>query len=252
MQKDAPTIYSFLSVNWGFVSDVDFESEAYRFMGGARFTVGAIARIANLRIYRGRLAYLPANLETRLFCDDDPNVHFSSINNNNNNNNNDNNNNENSNRKNEGEKINCSLCVQSNDQKFDGDLQVDGRVFEEDDRWVVEEGNYITIIGCNLAKIAFEMKIAPFAHLSDGAIDLLILRDCSRVDLLSIFLDVENGEFINKSTFNLSPAISYIKVSAFKLLPHKNASIFGYDGERGLNHNEIQVRNLRGLATVMG
>ncbi|MEE6483157.1 hypothetical protein FKM82_013450 [Ascaphus truei] len=51
--------FSFLSVAWGFISDVDIESEKYRHMGSARFTVGTMVRVASLRTYRGRLSYLP-------------------------------------------------------------------------------------------------------------------------------------------------------------------------------------------------
>ncbi|ELT99919.1 hypothetical protein CAPTEDRAFT_126517 [Capitella teleta] len=54
-------LYSFLSVAWGLTSDVDIESERYRSMGGARFTVGAMARIINLRKYHGRVSFLPAD-----------------------------------------------------------------------------------------------------------------------------------------------------------------------------------------------
>ncbi|XP_067170434.1 sphingosine kinase 2-like [Apteryx mantelli] len=52
--------FSFLSVAWGFVSDVDIESEKYRHMGAARFTLGTAVRLAALHTYRGRLSYLPA------------------------------------------------------------------------------------------------------------------------------------------------------------------------------------------------
>nr|XP_033815880.1 sphingosine kinase 2 [Geotrypetes seraphini]XP_033815881.1 sphingosine kinase 2 [Geotrypetes seraphini]XP_033815882.1 sphingosine kinase 2 [Geotrypetes seraphini]XP_033815883.1 sphingosine kinase 2 [Geotrypetes seraphini]XP_033815884.1 sphingosine kinase 2 [Geotrypetes seraphini] len=52
--------FSFLSVAWGFISDVDLESEKYRHMGSARFTLGTAVRLASLRTYRGRLSYLPA------------------------------------------------------------------------------------------------------------------------------------------------------------------------------------------------
>ena len=38
-------VYSFLSITWGLIADVDIESEKYRSLGNARFTVGAIARI---------------------------------------------------------------------------------------------------------------------------------------------------------------------------------------------------------------
>uniref|UniRef100_A0A3B3ZW12 DAGKc domain-containing protein n=1 Tax=Periophthalmus magnuspinnatus TaxID=409849 RepID=A0A3B3ZW12_9GOBI len=48
-------VFSFLSLAWGFVADVDIESEKYRHVGAARFTVGTLVRLACLRVYRGRL-----------------------------------------------------------------------------------------------------------------------------------------------------------------------------------------------------
>ncbi|KAG5271154.1 hypothetical protein AALO_G00176500 [Alosa alosa] len=54
-------LFSFLSVAWGFVSDVDIESERYRGLGSARFTLGTLVRLASLRSYKGRLSYLPPN-----------------------------------------------------------------------------------------------------------------------------------------------------------------------------------------------
>lgn len=39
------TIFSFLSVTWGIMADIDYESEKYRNLGEARFTIGAINRI---------------------------------------------------------------------------------------------------------------------------------------------------------------------------------------------------------------
>nr|XP_028559880.1 sphingosine kinase 2 isoform X1 [Podarcis muralis]XP_028559881.1 sphingosine kinase 2 isoform X1 [Podarcis muralis]XP_028559882.1 sphingosine kinase 2 isoform X1 [Podarcis muralis] len=52
--------FSFLSVAWGFISDVDIESEKFRHIGPARFTLGTMVRLASLNTYRGRLSYLPA------------------------------------------------------------------------------------------------------------------------------------------------------------------------------------------------
>ncbi|XP_063798812.1 sphingosine kinase 2 [Pseudophryne corroboree] len=60
--------FSFLSIAWGFISDVDIESEKYRHMGSARFTVGTMVRVASLRTYRGRLSYLPALDAHRPIC----------------------------------------------------------------------------------------------------------------------------------------------------------------------------------------
>lgn len=57
--------FSFLSVAWGFLSDVDIHSERFRALGSARFTLGAVLGLATLHTYRGRLSYLPATTEGR-------------------------------------------------------------------------------------------------------------------------------------------------------------------------------------------
>ncbi|CAD5116839.1 DgyrCDS5685 [Dimorphilus gyrociliatus] len=53
--------YGFLSVSWGIFADVDIESERFRSLGGARITIGGLVRLFNLRKYRGRLSFLPAD-----------------------------------------------------------------------------------------------------------------------------------------------------------------------------------------------
>lgn len=60
VQYGKKTVYSFLAVAWGIISDIDIESEWLRFMGSPRFTIQAFIRIMALRKYRGRLSYLPA------------------------------------------------------------------------------------------------------------------------------------------------------------------------------------------------
>nr|XP_039265564.1 sphingosine kinase 2-like [Styela clava] len=52
--------YSFLNFAWGFIADVDIESERYRALGPVRFTIGCAVRVANMRLYQGRISYLPA------------------------------------------------------------------------------------------------------------------------------------------------------------------------------------------------
>lgn len=52
-------MFSFLSVGWGLLSDIDIESERFRAIGGQRFTVWSVARLLDLRTYKGKLWYLP-------------------------------------------------------------------------------------------------------------------------------------------------------------------------------------------------
>ena len=51
---------SVLTFAWGFIADLDIESEKIRFVGEARFELWAVLRILFLRIYKGRFSYLPA------------------------------------------------------------------------------------------------------------------------------------------------------------------------------------------------
>ncbi|TDG39203.1 hypothetical protein AWZ03_014375 [Drosophila navojoa] len=57
-------MYSFLSIGWGLIADIDIESERLRSIGAQRFTLWAIRRLITLRCYRGKLYYLPAKSST--------------------------------------------------------------------------------------------------------------------------------------------------------------------------------------------
>jgi len=60
-------VFGLLSSSWGLVSDIDFESESMRCVGGARFTLQALACLAAPREYSGTLAFVPhRNMYTRL------------------------------------------------------------------------------------------------------------------------------------------------------------------------------------------
>ena len=39
------TLFSFLSITWGIMADIDYETEKYRNLGETRFTVGAVVGI---------------------------------------------------------------------------------------------------------------------------------------------------------------------------------------------------------------
>lgn len=57
-------VFSFLSVGWGLLSDIDIESERLRVLGGTRFTIWSVARLIGLRSYKGKLWYLPSTTRT--------------------------------------------------------------------------------------------------------------------------------------------------------------------------------------------
>ncbi|XP_026474605.1 sphingosine kinase 2-like [Ctenocephalides felis] len=56
-------MYSFLSVGWGLLADIDIESERLRAIGAQRFTIWSLLRLATLRTYKGTVSYLPVSKE---------------------------------------------------------------------------------------------------------------------------------------------------------------------------------------------
>lgn len=50
-------VFSFLSVGWGLISDIDIESERLRMIGYQRFTIWSLHRLISLRTYHGTVSY---------------------------------------------------------------------------------------------------------------------------------------------------------------------------------------------------
>ena len=51
--------YSFLSLAWGLISDVDIESEKLKFLGSLRFDLYALFLLCFLRTYKGKFSFIP-------------------------------------------------------------------------------------------------------------------------------------------------------------------------------------------------
>ncbi|XP_048758666.2 sphingosine kinase 2-like isoform X2 [Ostrea edulis] len=59
VQTARQQLYSFLSVTWGLIADIDYESERMRILGASRFTLYFIKRVVSLRKYRAKISFLP-------------------------------------------------------------------------------------------------------------------------------------------------------------------------------------------------
>jgi len=73
MLNQKKKVYSFLSVTWGFVADVDLESEVLRCLGEMRLYVWAIWRLLNLRKYNMSVSYLKEECEGDVISHDSSN-----------------------------------------------------------------------------------------------------------------------------------------------------------------------------------
>ena len=60
---NGPKRYMTLLSSWGYVADIDIESEKLRSIGETRFVLGALKSILQMRVYNGRLHYLPLEEE---------------------------------------------------------------------------------------------------------------------------------------------------------------------------------------------
>ena len=59
IKQNGNKYYSFLSLAWGLVSDIDMESEKLKFLGALRFDLYAWLLIVLLRTYKGRFSFIP-------------------------------------------------------------------------------------------------------------------------------------------------------------------------------------------------
>jgi sphingosine kinase len=59
VEQNGQQSYSFLSLAWGLISDVDLESEKLKFLGSLRFDLYALILICLLRTYKGRFSFIP-------------------------------------------------------------------------------------------------------------------------------------------------------------------------------------------------
>ena len=59
IEQNGTKYYSFLSLAWGLISDVDIGSEKLKFLGALRFDLYALLLLGLRRTYKGRFSFLP-------------------------------------------------------------------------------------------------------------------------------------------------------------------------------------------------
>lgn len=259
-------MFSFLSVGWGLLSDIDIESERLRAIGGQRFAVWALARLVGLRTYKGVVSYakikdvsnLPKpkqpltlshsvsqdgaldspDAEAFIDCEEPTEVFTSAINGK------------------QHQRVDSWYSVNSRRSAFfstrgseyhsvtSGGSEMRSPVHacmhgpashlpslmsQLPSHWVQEEGEFILVHVSYQPYIGEDFLFAPRSELSDGVIWMLIIKaGISRSQLLSFLLGVGQGAHVDMN----SEYIKMIPVSAFRIVPEEGSS--GYltvDGE---------------------
>ncbi|CAM0883323.1 unnamed protein product [Alopecurus aequalis] len=227
--------FSVLSITWGWVADVDIESEKYRWMGSSRFDFYALVRIMNLRRYRGSIHFVPAP-GYEAYGEPVKQVESSNV----------------ERLEQNGESEACSY--QGPSTEFQGS------------DWRSIDGPFVAVCLNNVTWVAESVLAAPEAKFSDGYMDAVIIRDCPKSVLLALMLKMSDGSYV-KSTY-----VTYLKVRSFRLSPGqlvdnpRKGGIIDVDGEviargegtYGTNQHQdlmaygpsVQMAVHQGLATV--
>ncbi|KAM3863629.1 sphingosine kinase 1-like [Diretmus argenteus] len=263
-------LFSFLSLAWGFVADVDIESEKYRHVGAIRFLVGTLVRLASLKVYQGRLAYLPvketpkppggsikanpppstpqhlslcSSLPCRPIADISPNQNSrhnrSSTKSNHNTINNSSNN-----------TITTKRHETQTNSKTRAPLDslLPGLDQPVPESWtVVREEDFVLVLAIYQSHLAEDLVTAPGAVADDGLIHLFyVTSGISRPALLRLFLAMEKGAHLACGC----PHLVYEKVKALRLEPLSPKGMITVDGEM-VEYGPVQAQIHPGLARLI-
>ncbi|XP_015379355.1 PREDICTED: sphingosine kinase 2-like [Diuraphis noxia] len=263
-------VYSFLSIGWGFIADIDIESERIRMLGSPRFTIWSIARLIGLRSYPARLSYSKINdleTETRMnnyargtsgdfqeVADDEPVSiefgidpleefavrarveSFSSL----------------ISKHTAFMSVNEAPSFSSIPDVIEGsEVWVRGPLSKlpplsdpVPSDWVVVEDEFVMIHASYLSHISEDVIIAPKSKLNDGVIWLLVIKNgISRTTFLQFLLGLSSGNHL------AVPNVEMIPVRAFRLEPLSEGSHLVVDGEL-LKHSPVQAEIMPGITNV--
>ncbi|XP_054463222.1 sphingosine kinase 1-like [Anoplopoma fimbria] len=263
-------LFSFLSLAWGFVADVDVESEKYRHVGAIRFLMGTLVRLASLRVYQGRLAYLPvteapklpkgsirahhppstpqrSSLCSSLPCQLIPNTSP-------NQNSRHNHNSTNSNRNTITNSSNNAFTTKIPETQCEGktrgqeDSLLPGLDQPVPESWtVVREEDFVLVLAIYQSHLAEDLWTVPGAMADDGVIHLFyVTAGISRPALLRLFLAMEKGGHLACGC----PHLVYEKVKALRLEPVSPQGMITVDGEM-VEYGPVQAQIHPGLARLI-
>lgn len=257
-------MFSFLSVGWGLLADIDIESERLRAIGGQRFAVWAVARLLGLRKYKGVVSYakikdvgnipqpkLPVALshsvsqdgaldspdaEAFIDCDNNSEVFSNAVNG-------------------KHQRVDSWYSVNSRRSAFystrgseyhsvtsDGSemrspvhacmhgpgSRLPSLLSQLPSHWVHEEGEFVMVHVSYQPYIGEDFLFAPRSQLSDGVMWMLIIKaGISRSQLLTFLLGISEGTHTTME----SEYLKMVPVSAFRIVPEGTSGNLAVDGE---------------------
>lgn len=266
VETTSQIMFSFLSVGWGLLSDIDIESERLRLLGAQRFTIWSVAKLIGLRSYTGTLWYLPttAPLNTtspakvnESNVDLPPEVHLETD----------------SGRQRLDSWYSAasrrSTYFSTTGSSYQSTADSAAGVSAERSRmygpasqlpcvtaplpsnWTCLRGKFIMVHASYQTHLGEECFFAPDAMLNDGTIWLLIVKaGATRTQVLHFLLGLSTGAHAANAQSSGGP-IELLAVRAFRIEPDMSESgCMTVDGEL-VEYGPIQAEVFPGLSRVM-
>ncbi|KAG8071690.1 hypothetical protein GUJ93_ZPchr0006g45178 [Zizania palustris] len=234
-----PTVrYAASFAGYGFYGEVIRESENYRWMGPARYDFSGTMVFLKHRSYEARVAFLEVGNTRSLTTSADNTIngvqplqyhqsrpHKTIC------------------------RTNCFICKETSTSEHNSgdEILASSRTSCENQKWVWSEGRFLSV---GAAVISCRNERAPDglvadAHLSDGFLHLLLIRDCP----LPFYL-WHLTQFTKKGSDPLSfKFVEHHKTPAFTFMSSHDESVWNLDGEL-FQACEVSVQACRGLVSL--
>ena len=119
-------------------------------------------------------------------------------------------------------------------RRYRATLEVDGETIEDE---------FTFLAACNTVHTGEGMKLAPKAVLNDGQLELIYLKQATRLNMLRLFAKLGNGGHLG------APGIHYEQVSSLKLTTEASLPV-NVDGEL-IESGSFAVRVLPGALKIL-
>ena len=224
------TTYSFLSLGWASIADVDIGSENLRMLGGLRFTVAFVNQLVFQRPeYPGKIWYLEEGE------DENPPLYFETH---------------------DPESMDRPKMnlIREEGQGLPDNLhqQPGGAGLATADEkpgkggiWKELGSHFRVVWAMNVSHAASDAYLAPSAELDDG-FNYITFMDGShpRKNLLSMMLAIKSGEHVDKK------GVQQVRTRAFKVMPDRADDLMCVDGEL-MDGPYLEAEVHRGLACII-
>uniref|UniRef100_A0A0A9WQ72 Sphingosine kinase 1 n=4 Tax=Lygus hesperus TaxID=30085 RepID=A0A0A9WQ72_LYGHE len=251
VETENQILFSFLSIGWGLLSDVDIESERIRALGAQRFTMWTLAKLVSMRSHRGTVSYLPVDKDSdtpsstrrKLRFDSEGDVRSMMS--------------EDAGRRDSFYSVGSrkSNYLSAAGSSYESLAEDTVRTFGPPSRipplghplpseWTVVKGDFVMVHASYPTHLMTDCIFAPDAKLDDGCIWLCIIKSSiSRTHLVQFLLGMSSGTHTNVSD------VIFVPVSAFRIEPETSSSHLTVDGEL-IEHSSLQAEILPAMANV--